>query len=143
MENEEIKTRNAEWVVFKLVDGNARGTLQVAEAEKNIPFPVRRTMVISGVLEGESRGAHGHKEFDQVIVPLKGSFVLCLDDGTTRQEITLDDPSFGIRLMPKLWHTMRNFSPDAVVLVFCSHHHDESDYIRDYDEFLDYVRNNS
>lgn len=142
MENEGIRTKNAEWVVFKLVNDGLRGTLHIAEAEKNIPFPVRRTMVISGVGAGESRGAHGHKEIDQVIVPLRGSFVLGLDDGKTKQEITLDDPALGIRLMPKLWHTMKNFSPDAVVLVFCSHHHDESDYIRDYGEFLEFVCNN-
>lgn len=137
-----IKTKNAEVVRFQLVDGGARGTLQVAEAEKNIPFPIRRTMVISGVQNGESRGAHGHKKFDQVIVAVRGSFVLGLDDGETKQEIALSDSAVGIRLMPKLWHTMSNFSPDAVILVFCDQYHDEADYIRDYDDFLTYVREN-
>jgi hypothetical protein len=129
-------------VHFQIIDGGARGTLHIAEAQKNIPFLIRRTMVISDVQNGESRGAHGHKQFDQVIVPVRGSFVLGLDDGEVKQEILLNDPSVGIRLMPKLWHTMSNFSPDAIILVFCDQHHDEADYIRDYDEFLAYVRNN-
>lgn len=137
-----IKTKNAQVIEFQLVDGGAKGVLQVAEAEKNIPFPIRRTMVIGGVKEGASRGAHGHKKFDQVIVPLSGSFVLTLDDGETKQEVMMNDPGVGIRLMPKLWHTMSNFSPDAVVMVFCDQHHDEGDYLRDYNEFLDYIRNN-
>lgn len=137
-----IKTKNAEVIKFQLVDGGAKGLLQVAEAEKSVPFLIRRTMVISRVGAGESRGAHGHKAFDQVIVPIQGSFMLGLDDGKTKQEIRLDDPVVGIRLMPKLWHTMSDFSPDAVVLVFCADHHDEADYIRDYDEFLEFVRNN-
>ena len=138
----DIKTKHAGVIEFQIVDGGERGILQVAEAQKNIPFPIKRTMVISRVKEGESRGAHGHRKIDQVIVPLVGSFTLGIDDGETKQEIFLDNPAFGIRLMPKLWHTMTNFSSDAVVLVFCDGHHDEADYIRDYSQFLEFVRNN-
>lgn len=137
-----LKTKNTEIIKFDLIDGGPKGILHIAEAEKNIPFPIRRVFVMSGVAKGESRGAHGHKKFDQIIVPVQGSFVLGLDDGETKQEILLDNPSIGIRLKPKLWHTMYSFSPDAVNIVFCDQYYNEEDYLRDYDEFLAYVKAN-
>jgi hypothetical protein len=137
-----LKTKKAEVIRFGLIHGGHKGVLQISEAEKNIPFPIRRVFVMSGVREGESRGAHGHKKFDQIIVPVRGSFVLGLDDGENRQEILLNDPTMGIRLKPKLWHTMHSFSPDAVNVVFCDQYYDEEDYLRDYDEFLAYIKAN-
>lgn len=137
-----LKIKNAEVIKFSLIDGGTKGMLQIAEAEKNIPFPIRRVFIMSGVANDESRGAHGHKKFDQIIVPARGSFVLGLDDGEVKQEILLDNPRIGIRLKPKLWHTMHSFSPDAVNLVFCNEYYDEEDYLRDYDEFLAYIRAN-
>ena len=137
-----LKTKHTELVKLELIDGGQKGILQIAEAEKNIPFPIRRVFMMSGVTKGESRGAHGHKKFDQIIVPVQGSFVLGLDDGETKQEILLDDPGIGIRLKPKLWHTMHSFSSDAVNVVFCDQYYDEEDYLRDYDEFLAYIKAN-
>lgn len=137
-----LKTKNSSWIDFKLVDHGDRGLLQIAEGERNIPFPIRRTMVTSGMKKGEVRGEHAHKLFDQVIVPLRGSFTLHLDDGATTEDIVLDNPARGIRMGPKLWHKMSDFSDDAVILVFCDQYHDEADYLRDYDEFIDFIKNN-
>lgn len=137
-----IKTKYAEVIEFTVIDHGERGSLQVAESGKHVPFPIKRTYVLSGVGNGLTRGGHAHKTFDQVIVPLRGSFVLMLDDGETTQELHLDNPAVGIRIRPRLWHTMSNFSPDAVIIVFADQHYKEDDYLREYEQWQDYIKEN-
>ena len=117
-----------------------RGDLFVAEAAKNIPFPIRRVYFVNNVREASAiRGGHAHKKLSQIIVCANGSFVLNLDDGKHKQSILLDKPTFGIILKPKLWHTMSKFSKDCVILVFASAHYNERDYIGTYNDFLKVV----
>lgn len=119
--------------VRDLPDGN----LFIAEAIRSIPFEIKRVCYINNLANRKAvRGKHAHRLLEQVLVCVTGSFVLRLDDGFTRQRITLNDPSYGIRLGPMLWHTMSLFSHDCGILVLASDWYDEADYIRDYAEFL-------
>jgi ubiquinone/menaquinone biosynthesis C-methylase UbiE len=119
------------------------GTLIIGEFDKTIPFPVKRLYHITNMTDLKAvRGGHAHKKTDQVIFCVRGTFRLTLKDGEATQKIYLRNPAYGIRLGPKLWHTMTNFSKDCVIMVLASENYDESDYIRNYDEFLTYIKNN-
>jgi len=86
------------------------------------------------------RGHHAHKKLEQVIFCINGSFVLRLDDGVRKQSLLMNDPCLGVKLGPKLWHTMEKFSSDCVILVLADDYYQESDYIRDYDAFKAYLK---
>ena len=104
-----------------------------------IPFNIERVYYLYGVPGNKSRGAHAHKELYQLIVALNGSFDVVLDDGVNKKTFTLSDPSQGLLVVPGLWRDLKNFSsPDAVCLVLASMTYSEDDYIRDYNDFLDF-----
>ncbi len=124
-----------QWINFPPL-GDDRGALVVLEAEKTIPFPVKRVYYLFGTKEGVARGFHAHKKLWQVAVCVTGKCRMVLDDGKTKEEVWLDAPTKGIALPPMIWHEMHDFSPDCVLLVLASEHYDESDYIRDYSFFL-------
>ena len=135
-----IKVKNSGVVQLTARKDSRRGNLFVAEGTKNIPFAIRRVYFVNNMKSAEiARGGHAHKKTNQVIFCANGSFTLHLDDGKQKQRIVLKTPTTGVVLGPKLWHTMSNFSPGCVMLVFASDYHKESDYIRDYGEFLKYV----
>src|SRR5262245_20515498 len=120
------------------------GNLFIAEVNRHVPFDIKRVYFINSLANPIAvRGRHAHKTLEQLIFCISGSFVLQLDDGNTKQRITLKDPSCGIRIGPMLWHTMGSFSYDCVILVMASAPFDESDYIRAYESFLEYVRTSS
>jgi acetyltransferase-like isoleucine patch superfamily enzyme len=112
-----------------------RGSLVAAEFS-DLPFEPRRTFVVYGVPSKEVRGEHAHRECEQFLICLNGSVTVLADDGVERREFVLDDPSVGIHLKPMTWGTQYKYSPGAVLMVFASHQYDDSDYIRDYDEFI-------
>jgi hypothetical protein len=113
------------------------GNLFIAEAGRQIPFEIRRVYFINTLANPRAvRGNHAHRELEQAIFCVSGSFTLHLDDGQTKQRLRLNDPGRGIRLGPMLWHTMSSFSYDCVILVLASRAFEESDYIRNYAEFL-------
>jgi UDP-2-acetamido-3-amino-2,3-dideoxy-glucuronate N-acetyltransferase len=112
-----------------------RGSLTAGEFEREIPFVPRRYFVVFDVPTREVRGEHAHKRCNQFFVCLKGSVGVLLDDGSSRRELTLNNPSTGIFMPPMIWGTQYRYSSDAVLLVFASHFYDASDYIRAYDEF--------
>ena len=117
------------------------GNLFIAEVNRHVPFEIKRVYFINSLANPVAvRGKHAHKTLEQLLFCISGSFVLHLDDGSSKQRITLKDPSCGIRIGPMLWHTMGSFSYDCVILVMASARFDESDYIRDYDSFLESVR---
>lgn len=136
-----LKVKYSGIVQMLSVENQALGTLMVGEGNKSIPFEIKRVYFIKDIPDFHAvRGGHAHKTLDQVIFCINGSFQLRIDDGTTHQKIRLTASGFGIRLGPKLWHSMREFSKDCIILVLASDYHDESDYIRDYGQFLVYVR---
>ena len=119
---------------------NARGDLYIAEVAKHIPFDIKRFYVIMNVPPGEARGTHAHKHTEQALFCLKGSFELLTDDGTGKKKQKLDDPAKGASLPSRIWHSLYNFSEGSIALVVSSEPYDESDYIRDYRDFLEYVK---
>lgn len=117
-------------------DQAERGRLLVGEVDRQVPFPIQRFYVISGVQSAALvRGGHAHKSFQQAIFVLAGSFDLLLDDGEQKQEFHLSNPSLGLLLGPGLWHELKNISPDCVILVVSDSLFDEGDYLRDYATF--------
>jgi dTDP-4-dehydrorhamnose 3,5-epimerase-like enzyme len=129
--------------LIKLIDlnslGDERGHLTVLEANKDIPFKIKRIYYLTDTKPGISRGYHAHKELEQIAVCMSGKCRMVLDDGNCREEIWLDSPSKAIRIEKLIWHEMHDFSPDCVLLVLASEHYDEEDYIRDYGSFIKVV----
>ena len=119
---------------------DSRGKLIAIEAEKDVPFQIQRVYYIYDTKDGAPRGFHAHKELQQYLVCMHGRCKVLLDDGEERVVIELNDPSEGLYIGPSTWREMYDFSPDAVLVVFASMRYDESDYIRDYDDFLQSVQ---
>lgn len=101
-----------------------------------IPFEIKRVYYIYGVSVGAVRGAHTHKETVQAIFCIQGRIKIGLDDGRRQEEVLLDKPNIGVLLEPGVWHEMRQFEKDTLLLVIASEKHDPDDYVRDYDDFL-------
>lgn len=121
---------------------NETGTLSFLETERHIPFKIRRVYYIYDVQGDSRRGFHAHKDLRQVLICIHGSCKILLDDGNQQQNVLLDNPGEGLLIESTIWREMYDFSPGAVLLVLASHYYDESDYIRDYDEFLAYIKEN-
>lgn len=118
-----------------------RGSLSVVEFEKDIPFDVRRTFWVYGVPGKDVRGEHAHRECHQFLVAVSGVLKLVVDNGFLRQEYVLDSPNIGIHIAPMIWATQYHFSSDAILLVFASQKYESRDYIRNYEEFIQMVKN--
>jgi dTDP-4-dehydrorhamnose 3,5-epimerase-like enzyme len=129
--------------LIKFIDfpalGDERGSLVALEAEKTVPFPIKRVYYIFGTNAGVSRGFHAHKRLQQVALCITGKCRMILDDGRQRNEVWLDSPNKGLIIGDLVWREMHDFSEDCVLLVLASEHYDEDDYIRDYDEFKNQV----
>ena len=117
-------------------NGDDRGSLVALESYKNIPFDIKRVYYIFDTKSGVVRGLHAHKDLSQVMVCLKGSCRVVLDNGSIKEQVVLDSPNKGLLLDSMIWREMHDFSEDCALLVLANEHYDESDYIRDYDEFL-------
>ncbi len=115
--------------------GDEQGWLVALEAEKAIPFPIRRVYYIFDTQPGVRRGRHAHRRLRQVLVCLAGTCTVLLDDGKRKEEVALDGNQRGLLLDPMVWHEMHDFSPGCVLLVLADAWYDESDYIRDYRVF--------
>ncbi|MGL4675450.1 MAG: WxcM-like domain-containing protein [Wohlfahrtiimonas sp.] len=116
--------------------GDERGSLIALETMKNIPFDIKRVYYIFGADQNTPRGFHAHKELQQVAICVAGRCRMILDDGYTKEEVWLDSPNKGLIIGNNIWREMHDFSKDCVLLVLANNYYDESDYIRDYDEFL-------
>lgn len=119
--------------------GDGRGQLIAVEAERDIPFPIRRVYYMYGVGKGVRRGFHAHKRLEQILICMHGSCKILLDDGKERVTVPLERPDTGLYIGNAVWREMFDFSPDAVLAVLASEVYDEADYIRDYDQFLNYL----
>ncbi len=112
------------------------GNITVVSNNKEIPFDVERIFYLYDIPGGESRGVHAHKECHQLIIAASGSFDILLDDGITKRKVSLNRPYFGLYIPPMIWASAMNFSSGSICLVLTSHLYDESDYIREYNEYL-------
>jgi dTDP-4-dehydrorhamnose 3,5-epimerase-like enzyme len=124
------------WVDFQSL-GDHRGGLVAVEIgkDKAVPFQIKRVYYIYHTAEDVSRGFHAHKNLKQVVICVAGKCRMVLDDGHSREEAWLDSPTKGLLIEDLVWREMHDFSADCVLLVLASEHYDESDYIRDYEQF--------
>jgi oxalate decarboxylase/phosphoglucose isomerase-like protein (cupin superfamily) len=118
----------------KIVD--ARGNLTFIEAERHVPFEVKRVFYLYDVPTGESRGAHAHKELQQVLICLSGSFDVLVNDGLQETRFHLNRPWHGLYVPPMIWGAELNFDPGSVCMVIASMYYMESDYYREYSDYL-------
>ena len=117
--------------------GDEKGNLVVAEGSGfDIPFDIRRVFYISGSARDIKRGNHANRYTRFVLINVSGSSKVLIDDGKKREVVALDKPRMGLYLGPMVWKEMYDFSPDSVLLCLASEHYIESEYIRDYDEFI-------
>ncbi len=112
------------------------GSLTPIENSKEIPFDVERIFYLYDIPGGETRGGHAHKECHQMLVAASGAFDVRVSDGKDEKIYRLDRPYFGLHIPPGVWAEELGFSSGSICLVLTSHAFDESDYWRDYDEFL-------
>lgn len=131
---------------YKLLDfqtlGDERGSLIALEENYNAPFEIKRVYYIFDTKDGVIRGYHAHIKLKQIAIAVKGSCTFVIDNGKSRDEITLDNPNTGLLIEGLIWREMKDFTPDCVLLVLASEHYDENDYIRDYQKFIDLVLKN-
>ncbi|MDY0328700.1 MAG: FdtA/QdtA family cupin domain-containing protein [Arcobacteraceae bacterium] len=130
---------------YELLDfktlGDERGSLIAIEEGYNTPFEIKRVYYIFDTKEGIERGFHAHINLKQIAIAVKGSCTFVLDNGIKKDEMKLTNPNQGLLIEGLIWREMKDFSPDCVLVVLASEHYDESDYIRDYDRFLEEVEN--
>lgn len=117
---------------------NRKGNLTVVENGKTLPFDVKRVYYLYDIPGGESRGAHAHKELTQMIVAVSGSFRVTLDDGNVKRSFILNRPYQGLYVKPGIWRDLDDFSAGAVCMVLASEIYKKEDYIRSYDEFIEF-----
>ena len=118
------------------VKNDNRGSLIALENLKEIPFEIQRIYYIYDTNPDFPRGAHAHKELEQVLIMMDGSCEIVLNDGKNNKSIILNRPDIGLFIGKNMWREMRNFSYGAKLLVLASDFYNENEYIRDYDEFL-------
>lgn len=115
---------------------NREGNLTPVENGIDIPFDVQRVYYLYDVPGGETRGGHAHKDLQQFIVAVAGSFDVILDDGFARKTIKMNRSSYGLYVPQMIWREIVNFSTGAISLVLASLPYTEEEYLRDFDDFL-------
>ncbi|ALC16460.1 WxcM domain-containing protein [Desulfuromonas soudanensis] len=118
---------------------DVRGNLTFIEGKNHIPFDIKRVYYLYDVPGGAERGGHAHKALHQLIVAMSGSFDVVLDDGHGKKRIHLNRSYQGLYVCPMIWRELDNFSSGSVCMVLASNFYDESDYYRDYDQFLEAI----
>lgn len=113
---------------------DVKGNLSVIE-QQTIPFEIKRVFYLYDIRSDENRIGHAHKQLQQVLIALSGSFEVVLKDGKNEKTVTLNKPNTGLLVEPGIWRELQNFSSGAVCLVVASAVFDEEDYIRDYVDF--------
>lgn len=118
------------------------GNITPIHGEKEIPFEIKRVFYLYDIPGGEDRGAHAHKECHQILIAASGSFEVELDDGNNKRTIFLNRPYFGLHIPPGVWAAERSFSSGSICLVLTSHVYNENDYIRSYNDYLEFLASN-
>ncbi len=126
--------------LIRTVNSNSLGSLSFFEGEKDIPFDIKRIYYIYNVPRNGKRGEHAHKGLKQFLWCPYGKIKIIVDNGFKKEEILLDSPNKGLFIGKGIWHDMIWLTENAVLCVAASDYYDESDYIRDYDEFLKLVK---
>ncbi|UPQ88117.1 sugar 3,4-ketoisomerase [Vibrio sinaloensis] len=129
-----------QWIKFDEI-GDERGSLVALESTKNIPFAIQRVYYLFGLRGDIPRGFHAHRQLKQLAICVSGRCEILMDNGIEKKTVTLESPSSGLLIDRMQWHEMMNFSSDCVLLVLASDVYLESDYIRDYNVFLEELGN--
>jgi dTDP-4-dehydrorhamnose 3,5-epimerase-like enzyme len=119
---------------------NDSGSLVFMEGNREIPFVVKRVFYVYDVAKNARRAMHALKTTEQVIICLQGSCVCSIDNGSSREEIKLDNPRTGVHLRKGIWREIKDISPDCIILGLADREYDPNDYIRDYNEFLKFSK---
>lgn len=113
-----------------------RGNLTFIEGQQHVPFDVARVYYLYDVPGGAERGGHAHKDLQQLIIAMSGSFDVVLDEGGEKKRFHLNRSYFGLFVTRMIWRELDNFSSGAVCLVLASNRYSETDYYRNYDDYL-------
>ena len=123
------------------IHGDERGRLVALESNISVPFEIKRVYYIYGTQNNVSRGFHAHKQLRQLAVCVSGSCRLLLDDGKSKKNIILNNPSEGLLIDNLIWREIHDFSSDCVLMILTNEYYDELDYIRDYEKFKEITNN--
>lgn len=121
---------------------NRAGNITIIEGQKDVPFDIKRIYYLYDIPSGEDRGGHAHKGLQQLVVASSGSFNVLLDDGKNKKIVELSRPDYGLLIVPGIWRKLMKFSSGSICMVLASDLYSETDYIRDYSNFLNF-RNES
>ncbi|NVK04818.1 MAG: WxcM-like domain-containing protein [Flavobacteriia bacterium] len=119
--------------------GDRQGHITAINNAEEIPFEVKRIFYLYDIPAGESRGAHAHKECHQLLVAVTGGFEVLLDDGHVQRVVQINRPNQALHIPPGIWASEMNFAGGSICLVLASHTYAESDYLRSYDDYLQYI----
>lgn len=129
--------------LYKIIDfphfDNENGSLAIFQP-KDVPFNIKRVFTITDTKSGSTRGGHTHHKTIQVLVCIRGGCIVDFDNGKAKKSIALNKPYRGLVLYPYVWHTMRNFKPNTVLLCLANTKYSEKDYIRTYEKFLNCLK---
>lgn len=120
--------------------GDERGQLIALEENKDIPFQIKRVYYMYNTRKGITRGYHAHKSLEQILICIHGSCKVLLDNGIEKKKVFLEKPYEGLYVPNNMWREMYDFSEDAVLMCLASEIYDENDYIRDYNDFIKFVK---
>ena len=136
-----FKKLQIEYIKLPVIDSGRKGKLSFVEANEHIPFNIKRIYYIYDIKDLTAiRGGHAHRTLQQVIFCLNGSFTLELDNVNEKKEIYLNEPNEGVIIGTKIWHSMKKFSKNTIIMVIVSDYYNEEDYIRNYKEFQKYIK---
>jgi len=130
-----LRDGSVSWIEFPKIKDH-RGNLSFIEGGRHLPYPIRRVYYLYDVPAGETRGGHAHKHLQETIVAASGSFTVVIDNGKCREKFFLNRQHYGLYIPRMVWRELENFSSNSICLVMSSEEYDESDYYRDYNEYL-------
>lgn len=134
MTPESLTVRNCRWIAVPGA-ADARGSVNFLESGKALDFEPKRVFWLHHIAPGQWRGRHGHRKTRLVLIAMHGSCRVLLDDGTTQQTVTLDDPTRALQVDTWVWHELTDFAPATAIAVLASTPYEEAEYLRDYDTF--------
>lgn len=124
----------------KINTNERKGNLTVAYNNEDVPFAVKRVFYSYDIPGGEARGAHAHKKCHQFLIAAGGSFEVVLDDGRNKRTVVLNRPFYGLHIPPGIWASEQSFSSGSICLVLASEGYDGDDYIREYNDYLNFLK---
>ena len=116
------------------------GNITPVHPQINVPFDIKRVFYSYDIPGGEARGAHAHKECHQFLIAASGAYEVLLDDGVNKRTVLLNRPFYGLHIPPGIWASEQAFSSCSICLVLASHGYIEEDYIRNYEDYLEYIK---